>query len=99
MAQQIPPGMIEYLDPAMVPPTDAVGAATVAALRGQWLAIVDNGWKSFAVISARIGALLGERHGIAGLRVYQVPTSPGPPPELFDRIAAECAAAVVGLAN
>ncbi len=99
MTQMNPPMEIEYLNPTSPKLGRQLFVPKVGELKDKWIAFVSNGWVSFGKIGLRMEELLKERHGIAGLRVYSVPTQPAPPPELLDRIAKECAGAVVGLAN
>lgn len=94
-----PPGEIEYLNPTSPRLGRELFVPKVGPLQGKWIAFVSNGWASFAKIGLRMGSVLKERYGIAGLRFYSVPTQPAPPAEVLDRIAAECSGAVVGLAN
>lgn len=90
---------IQYLNPTSPALDRQLYVPAVAGLLGKRIAFVTNGWASFAKIGQRMEGLLKEAHGIAQMRIYPVPTSPGPTAEELDRIASECDAAVVGLAN
>jgi len=90
---------IQYLNPTSPALKHELYVPAVGALHGKWVAFVTNGWASFGKIGRHMEQLLKAGHGIAGMRIYAVPTSPGPGPQALDRIARECDAAVVGLAN
>ncbi len=90
---------IEYLNPTSPALERELYVPAVAALEDKWVAFVTNGWASFSKIGRHMEHLLKDRHRIAGMRIYPVPTSPGPGPEVLDQIARECDAAIVGLAN
>ena len=90
---------IEYLNPTSPALDRELYVPAIGELKGKWVAFVTNGWASFAKIGEHMERQLKEQHGIAGMRVYPVPTSPGPGPEVLDTIARECDAAIVGLAN
>ena len=50
-------------------------------------------------MGARIAEVFGGSHGSRGMRTYAIPTSCAPEPGLLERVAEECDAAVVGMAN
>jgi len=90
---------LEYLDPLPRSPQAGAAAAVVTGLQGKVVAFLDNGWSSFAAIGRHLGEILVAQHGVRELRVYTIPAASPPPKGFFDRVAAECGAAVVGLAN
>ena len=81
------------------PPRNALLVPAVGDLAGKTIALLDNGWSSFAKIVARMDDALRRRYGVAAVRVHRISASSAVPPELVDRIVAECDAAIVGLAN
>ena len=90
---------IEYLDPTSEKVGGDLFVPAVGDLRGKVIGFLDNGWSSFGKIGSRMHAVLLEKHGIKEMRTYAIPSS-GPPPKGFlDRVAKECDAAVVGMAN
>ena len=50
-------------------------------------------------MGARIEQVLSDRFGIREMRTYAIPTSCAPAEGLLERVADECDAAVVGMAN
>ena len=90
---------LEYLDPTSPKGAALLMVPHVRDLKGKTIAFVDNGWSSFAKIGKRMEQVLRSRFGIADFLVYPFSASSAAPAELFDRIARECDAAVVGMAN
>ena len=90
---------LEYLDPRGELDDAKLAVPTLPDLRGRRLAFVNNGWRSFTRIGAALEAELKSAHGLAGMHSYAVPTAGPPEDALLERIAVECDAAVVGLAN
>lgn len=90
---------IEYLDPTGVIADAKLVVRTLGDLKGRRLAFVNNGWRSFTKIGARMEETLRRQYGLDRMQAYSVPTAGPPPPEMFDRIFQDCDAAVVGLAN
>lgn len=95
----IPSSTLEYLDPVVSPNDAGLFVPAVANLNGKWIAFVDNGWKSFAKIGARLEQVFVQSYGIAGFRTYTIPTALAAPAPLLDSVVEECAAAIVGMAN
>ncbi len=90
---------IDYLDPVVHRKGGPLYVPAVENLRGKWIGLLDNGWKSFNRMSTRLEQLLVSGQGIAGLRRYPISSSSAPPAALFDQVFRECDAAIVGLAN
>lgn len=91
--------MLEYLEPTMPKARQALLVPPIGALRGKRIAFVNNGWICFTKMGEHVGRALLARHGVASMPTYPIPPSAAPAPGLLDRIAAECDAAIVGLAN
>lgn len=90
---------IEYLDPTCPRTGGDLVVPAVGTLQGKVIAFLNNGWSSFAKIGERMHGALKERHGISEMRTYAIPSAMPPAAGLLDRVAAECDAAVVGMAN
>jgi hypothetical protein len=90
---------LEYLDPVSPNLDKKLYVPAVGDLRGKRIAFVSNGWKSFDAIGRVLDAGFTARFGTEGLRTYSIPTSCAPEPGLLERIALECDAAIVGMAN
>ncbi|GAA1827579.1 hypothetical protein GCM10009836_01610 [Pseudonocardia ailaonensis] len=92
-------GAITVLSP--VAAAAAVGVGDVArldGLTGRSVAIVGNGWRSWAALREPIRAALVDEHGVTGVELFDVPLGE-PAPEEVLRDVAKADAAVVGLAN
>ena len=94
-----PEDMIEYLDPVSPNLDKKLIVAAVGPLEGKTIGFLSNGWRSYDAMGERIEQVFRERFGIAAMRRYPIPTSCAPPEGLLDRVAAECDAAIVGMAN
>jgi hypothetical protein len=92
------PDTIEYLDPVSPNRDKKLFVPAVGALKDKTIAFVTNGWSSYNAMGEHIAKVFGERFGIR-MRTYAIPTSCAPEPGLLDRVAEECDAAVVGMAN
>ena len=91
--------MLEYLEPTNPKTGKDLLVPPVGELRGKRIAFVNNGWTCFTKIGVHVEQALRERYGVAGTFTYQIPPSSAPLPGLLLRIAGECDAAIVGLAN
>ena len=88
------------LDPVGVPAQAAGATAPVAPpLEGRTVGILSNRWKSMDRMAGRMAAQLKEVYGAAAVPVYAVPVNGAMPDEVRRKVAAECDAAIVGLAN
>ena len=90
---------IEYLDPVSPNKDRKLFVPAVGELKDKTIAFVTNGWASYNAMGAHIAQVFAERHGIREMRTYAIPTSCAPEPGLLERVADECDAAVVGMAN
>ena len=90
---------MQYLDPRNPNPNQKLFVPAVGGLKGKTLGYLNNGWLSMAKIGRRIEGQLKARHGVSQVIFYDVPRSTEPPPGLLDKVAAECQAAIVGMAN
>jgi hypothetical protein len=90
---------IEYLDPVSPNRDKKLFVPAVGELKGKTIGFLTNGWSSFNAMGARIAQVFGEHHGIREMRTYAIPTSCAPEPGLLERVAEECDAAIVGMAN
>ena len=90
---------IEYLDPVSPNTDKKLYVPAVGDLKGKTIAFLTNGWSSYNAMGARIEQVFSERFSIAGMRTYEIPTSCAPPAGLLERVAEECDAAIVGMAN
>lgn len=89
----------EYLDPVSPNRDKKLYVPAVGALQGKRIGFLTNGWSSFNAMGARIEQVFTERHGIHSMQTYAIPTSCAPPEGLLEQVAAECDAAIVGMAN
>ncbi len=91
--------MLQILDPTN-PGTIKVSASpSVGDLQGKIIGILNNHWTSMDAIAERMQTRLKEIYGAAGVHTYDIPAVTAAPDEILERAAAECDAAVVGLAN
>lgn len=90
---------LEYLDPTCTRMGGDLIVPAVGSLEGKVIAFLNNGWSSFGKIGDRLQEVLTEKHGIREMRTYSIPSAMPPPAGLLDRVADECDAAVVGMAN
>nr|WP_038207334.1 hypothetical protein [Xenophilus azovorans] len=90
---------IEYLDPVPRMGAGESVAAAATELQGKVVAFLDNGWSSFGKIGKRLGEVLVAQHGVREVRFYTIPAASPPPKGFLEGVAADCSAAVVGLAN
>lgn len=89
----------EYLDPVSPNRDKKLHVPAVGALQGKRIGFLTNGWSSFNAMGARIEQVFSEKHGIKLMQTYSIPTSCAPPEGLLEQVAAECDAAIVGMAN
>ena len=92
-------GMFEYLDPVSPNLDKKLFVPAVGELKGKTIGFLTNGWASYNAMGARIEQVLSTRFGIREMRTYAIPTSCAPAEGLLARVADECDAAVVGMAN
>lgn len=90
---------MQYLDPRSPNSKPTLRAPAVGTLAGKTVGFLNNGWASMAKIGRRIEGRLKSKYGAAQVVFYDVPRSMAPPDGLLDRVAAECQAAIVGMAN
>jgi len=90
---------IEYLDPVSPNTDKKLFVPAVGDLKGKTIGFLTNGWASYNAMGARIEEVFRDRYGIKEMRTYSIPTSCAPPEGLLERVAQECDAAVVGMAN
>lgn len=90
---------IEYLDPVSPNMDKKLFVPAVGDLKGKTIGFLTNGWASYNAMGARIEAVFRDRYAIKEMRTYPIPTSCAPPEGLLERVAQECDAAVVGMAN
>ena len=90
---------IEYLDPVSPNLDKKLYVPAVGELKGKTIGFVTNGWSSYNAMGEHIAKVFGERYGMREMRTYAIPTSCAPEPGLLDRVADECDAAIVGMAN
>ena len=92
---------MKYLDPTGViaRKSSATAITAVHDLSGKTVGILSNLWPSFEKMIGRFRDQLTEKHHVARIIRYEIPRNPAEPDALLDKIAAECDAAIVGLAN
>lgn len=90
---------LEYLDPTSPKGITSLMTTPIHELKGKTIAFVNNGWSSFTKIGVRMEQVFRQKFGVGDFRIYPFSASSAAPTELFDRIASECDAAVVGMAN
>jgi hypothetical protein len=93
-----PTPMLEYFEPVNRKATNTLVVPPVGRLEGKRIAFVNNGWTCFTKMGEHLEALLVGR-GAADVPTYAIPPSAAPKPGTLERIAKECDAAIVGLAN
>ena len=91
--------MLEYLDPVSLNMDRKLFVPAVGDLKGKTIGFLTNGWASYNAMGARIEQVFIDRFGIRKMRTYAIPTSCAPAEGLLARVADECDAAVVGMAN
>ena len=90
---------MQYLDPTHPKTPAKLVVPAAGALKGKTVGVLNNGWMSLARMSKRWDEVLKSRHGVAHVRYYDVPRSIAPEAGTLERVARECQAAIVGLAN
>jgi hypothetical protein len=93
-----PGQMLEYFEPTNRKSSNTLLVPPVGRLEGKRIAFVNNGWVCFTKMGEHVEALLVGQ-GVAEVPTYAIPPSAAPQPGVLERIAAECDAAIVGLAN
>jgi len=68
-------------------------------LDGKRVGIVSNGWRSMDAMSPRMAARLKERYGARQAGFFTVHLNRPITADILDQVAAQCDAAIVGLAN
>lgn len=68
-------------------------------LRGKRIGIVSNGWRSMEAMIPCITRRLTEQYGAREVNAFAVPLNRGITAETLEKVATECDAAIVGLAN
>ena len=91
---------IQICDPTAPVSAHASGAPSrLTQLRGARVAIVNNGWMSMSLISARFAERLPAEYGVGSVRVHVVEPNGGATEAVLAAIAKEADVAIVGLAN
>ena len=90
---------MRYLDPTHPRTRKTLVVPAVGALKGKTVGVLNNGWMSLTRMSKRWEEALKSRHGVTQVRYYDVPRSIAPEAGTLERVARECQAAIVGLAN
>lgn len=93
---------MKYLDPTGVIANNggtATSVAVVRSLSGKTVGVLSNLWPSFERMIVRFREQLSEKHKVARIICYEIPRNPAAPDALLDKIATECDAVIVGLAN
>ena len=91
--------MLEYLDPTTLKKKSPLIVPAISELKGKRIGFINNGWPCFTKMGIRLERELRGRYGVAAMLHHQVPPSSAPKPGLLAKIAADCDAAIVGLAN
>lgn len=94
-----PSDMLEYFDPTNPKRESPLIVPAISELNGKKIAFINNGWPCFTKMGIQIERELRGRYAIAAMLHHQVPPSSAPKPGLLAHIAADCDAAIVGLAN
>ncbi len=90
---------IEYLDPVSPNTDKKLHVPAVGALKNKRIGFLTNGWESYNTMGKKIEQVFRDEHGISEMKRYVIPTSCAPLDGLLDQVAAECDAAIVGMAN
>ena len=90
---------MQYLDPRSSNPAKQLTVPAVSGLKGKTLGYLNNGWTSMTKIGEHIADPLKARYGVSQVIYYDVPRSMAPPDGLLEKVARECEAAIVGMAN
>lgn len=93
------PVAVEYLDPVSPNRDKKLFVPAVGDLKGKTIAFLTNGWNSYNTMGEHLARVLKERFAIREMRTYPIPTSCAPAEGLLARVAQECDAAIVGMAN
>ncbi len=91
---------IRVFDPSVAATTERGSRKTIShSLEGLRVAVLNNGWRSMDLMARTFATYLPERHGVASVREWRIPTSNETPTPLLEEVAATSDAAIVGLAN
>ena len=91
--------MLQILDPTNPKTIQESSSPTLGGLQGKTIGILNNHWTSMDAIADRMKIQLTEKYGAAGVNTYDIPAVSAAPDELLEKVASECDAAIVGLAN
>jgi hypothetical protein len=91
---------IRVFDPSVQSKAEQVIRKTTSrSLDGLRVAVLNNGWRSMDLMSRTFATYFPERHGVAAVREWRIPTSNETPVALLEEVAATSDVAIVGLAN
>lgn len=91
---------IRVFDPSVqIKPEPVVRKTTSRSLEGLRVAVLNNGWRSMDLMSRTFASYFPERHRVASVREWRIPTSNETPVALLEEVAASSDVAIVGLAN
>ncbi len=91
--------IIEYLDPVSPNRDKKLYVPAVGDLNGKTIGFLTNGWSSYNLMGEHIEKVLKAQFNIQEMRIYPIPTSCAPAEGLLDKVADECDAVIVGMAN
>ena len=74
-------------------------AGSLDTLEGKRVGIVSNGWRSMDAMSPRMAGRLKDQYGVRQVGFFTAPLNRPITADILDQVAAECDAAIVGLAN
>ncbi len=92
-------GEIEYLNPVSPNKDKKLFVPAIGDLEGKTIGFLTNGWTSFNIMGEHIAQVLKSKFNIREMRIYAIPTSCAPAEGLLSKVAEECDAAIVGMAN
>ena len=78
---------------------DRQAPLVMGGLAGKTVGILSNVWPSYEGMIVRFREQLVEQHQVSRINYYEIPRTRTASDELFEKVVAECDAAIVGLGN
>ena len=91
--------MLQILDPTNPKKIEVASSLSIGELNGKTVGILNNHWTSMDAMADRMQNQLVEKYGASSVNTYDIPTASAAPDRVLEKVAAECDAAIVGLAN
>ena len=91
--------MLQILDPTNPKKIEEASSPYLGDSKGKTIGILNNHWTSMDVIADRMQNQLVEKYGVSRVNIYDIPVARAASDRVLEKAAAECDAAVIGLAN